>query len=336
MRRAILAIVVLFSLTGGYSILWFVGSTQIISSIQSWKLTESSLGRFWNCEKEGIGGFPLRIVFTCSKPTLEFFGTKRVYLAADFLRVYAHIASPTQVNFSISAQLSIGLPQQVAKVSFDQLSGFVAWRGVSARELKIMGKDLLISAEPGSLVEDWHGSRLESIALGLSNLGALNPILRQLDIVVDIRGARATAQNALTISGTPLDVKVLAQLAHSGLTEGDAIAQLERWRTDGGSLNLKALDMSSNNSKIGFSGSFQLDDLRRPTGKGDVRFSDAQILTNALKTSASGNFTFAIGSSKPSNGRPGAGRPFQAPISLANGKVYVGPIDTRLRTHPLY
>lgn len=319
---------------GGYSALWFVASGKVISSLQMWKSAERDTGRVWTCGKEKTSGFPLRMILICEKPTLESFGSERLLVAADLLQLEAHVFNPSHISFSVSQKLSLEFQQQVGNLSFEQLGGFIKWTSSSAWELRIEGQNFLFSSEPNNLIQDWNGSRIGSLSLRLSERAAAGTTTRVMAISVELRSVRTAARNVLTVNEGAVDGKIIAQLTHAGMAEGGAYAQLERWRTGGGLLTIIEAAVSANASSIGVSGAFQIDDLHRLAGTGAVKFSDALILTNALKSASSGNFSLRLGADLKPSISPG--RPLQAPIMLTNGKVYVGPIDTRLRLYPLY
>lgn len=333
MRRNSRVGIILILLISAYSALWIAVHVKIRSTILTWKSAELDAGRIWMCGKQSIGGFPLQIVLTCEKPTFEIFGAKPFRITTDLLQLETHVFSPTQINFLIHQNLSLQLPHQTANMSFEQLTGFMKWSHSSAWELQITGqKFVLFSGLVG--LRDWTGSTLGSIVLRISDPGTVNTTPRALNVAADIRDARPAAQNVLTLNGGALDGKLLAQLTHWDLAEKNALVRLERWRMEGGLLLINQADVLSNGSGIGLSGSFRLDDLRRIDGKGTVKFSDGLILTNAVRSLSGGTLNLGFGAPKTANtSRP---RPLQAPITLSDGKVYVGPIDTKLRTYPLY
>lgn len=334
MRHISWAFIILLILASGYSALWLAAHSKIQSSIEIWKAAEQDAGRVWTCGKDSLEGFPLQMILTCEKPTFEDLGARRVRVAADLLQVEAHVFSPMQINFSLHQHLSLGSPHQVATLSFEHLSGVAKWGRYSAWELHIAGRHLLLASEPGGFLEEWTGSTLGSIALRLANSNTVDAGPHTLNVTADIKDAQPAARNVLTLSGGAVDGKVVAQLTHAAFAEANAYAHLERWRMDGGVLTIKEADVSSNGSGIAFSGTFRLDELRRVAGKGNVKFSDGLILTNALRSLSRGSFTLGMGA--PTTPSVGGARPLQAPINLTDGKVYVGPIDTRLRTYPLY
>lgn len=333
MRRISWAVIILVILTSGYSALWFAAHSKIQSSIHIWKSAEQDVGRVWTCGKESLGGFPLQIVLTCEEPTFENFGARRVRVAADFLQLETHVFSPTKINFLFRQKVSFGFRHQAANLSFERLNGFMKWGRSAAWEIQITGQNFRLSSELDGL-QEWTGSTLGSIALRVSSPGMDNASPRTLNVAADIEDARPTARNVLTVNGGALDGNIFAQLTHWDQAQGSPYAQLGRWRMDGRLLTIVEAGVSSNGSGVGLSGSFRLDELHRIDGKGNVKFSDGLILTNMLKSLSGGNFNLGLDNLKP----PIAGGPrlVQAPITLTNGKVYVGPIDTRLRTYPLY
>jgi hypothetical protein len=334
MRRISWGFLILLILTSGYSALWCATHSKIQSIIHNWKAAEQHAGRVWTCGKDNLGGFPLQMIFTCEKPSFEDIGTGHVRLAADLLQLEAHIFSPTQINFSVRNHLSLGFPYQAANLSFERLNGFINWGSSSAWEFHITGQNLLLAPEPEGFLYEWTGSTVGSIALRLANSAAADGGPRILNVTVDIQDVRPATRNVLTLNDGAVDGKIVAQLTYPAFSETSTYAKLERWRIDGGLLKIIEADVSSNGSVIGVSGALHLDELRRIAGRGSIKFNDSLILANALKSLSDGNFTLLLGAHKPLN--TVGYRPLQAHINLTGGKVYVGPIDTRLRLYPLY
>lgn len=334
MRRISWALVISLILTSGYVALWFSAHSKVQSSIQMWKTAEHEAGRLWSCGKQSLGGFPLQMILICDNPTLESFGSSHIRISADSLQLEAHVFSPTRIYFSVQQRLTLGFPSRAVNLSFERLSGFMKWGGSSGRELNIIGENFLLSLDMDNFSETWTGSTLGSIALRLSEPGMPDASSRTLNVALDIKDVRAAARNVLTLNGGPVDGKLVAQVTHWEPAAKGAYALLERWRMDGGLLRIIEADASSNGAGVGLSGSFRLDELRRIDGEGNVKFSDGLILTNALKSFAGGNFNLALDALKPP--LASGARPLLAPITLTSGKVYIGPIDTRLRTYPLY
>ena len=334
MRRISWCFIILLILTSVYSALWSVAHRKIQSTIHNWKVAERYAGRVWSCGKDNLGGFPFQMIFTCEKPSFENLGTGHVRLAADFLQLEAHVFSPTQINFLFRQHLFLGFPHQAANLSFKRLNGFMKWGSSSTWEFNMTGQNLLLAPEPEGFLHNWTGSTLGSITLRLANSETINSGTRILNVMVDVQNMRPAARNVLTLNGGAFDGRVVAQLTHPAFSETSRYAQLERWRMDGGLLKIIEANVSSNGSVIGVAGALHLDELRRIAGKGSIKFSDSLILANALKSLSGGNFTLGLGAPKPLNAH--GSRPHQAPINLTGGKVYVGPIDTRLRLYPLY
>jgi hypothetical protein len=334
MRRISWGFIILLILISVYSALWSAAHRKIQSTIHNWRVAEWYAGRVWSCGKDNLGGFPFQMIFTCEKPSFENLGTGHVRLAADFLQLEAHVFSPTQINFSFRQHLSLGFPNQAANLSFERLNGFMKWGSSSTWQFNMTGQNLLLAPQPEGFLHNWTGSTLASITLRLANSETIDSGTRILNVMVDVQNMRPATRNVLTLNGGAFDGRVVAQLTHPAFSETSRYAQLERWRMDGGLLRIIEADVSSNGSVIGVAGALHLDEFRRIAGKGSIKFSDSLILANALKSLSGGNFTLGLGAPKPLNAH--GSRPHQAPINLTGGKVYVGPIDTRLRLYPLY
>ena len=332
MRRASWAALLFLALSGGYTTLWLIISGKIDPSIQRWKATEREAGRVWTCADEAIGGFPFEISYTCNKPRLDsLLGDKRV-ITAGSLVLSAHIFRPSRIAIGLTGDLSLGFPNSIADLSFDALKGSAEWTGNSAFALVVSAQNLVLSTATDNVLRDWNGARLDSFKLQISDPGTIRSDARVLDISADLQQARVAAHKVFAFNEAPIDGKVVAQVTHSGFFGNSPLDQLERWRADGGVLTILDASATYGSSNIALAGAFHLDELHRPAGKADVRFNDGATLANLLRSMSNGAFAFGVGSSRPG----GAQRPVQVPVSLTNGRVFVGPIDTRLKTYPLY
>lgn len=332
MRRASWAVILFLALSGGYTTLWLVISGKIDPSIQRWKATEREAGRAWTCADETISGFPFEISFTCNKPRLDsLLGDKRVVTAGSLV-LSAHIFRPSRIDIGLTGGLSLIFSNSVADLSFDAFKGSAEWTGKSAFSLVVSSQNLVLSTATDNVLRDWNGARLNSFKLQISDLGTIRSDARVLDISADLQQARVATRKVFAFNEAPIDGKVIAQVTHSGFFGNSALDQLERWRADGGVLTILDASATYGSSNIALAGTFHLDELHRPAGKADVRFNDGATLANLLRSMSNGAFGFGAGSSRPG----GAQRPVQVPVSLTNGRVFVGPIDTRLKTYPLY
>ena len=61
-----LAFVVVLAL--GWSGFWFLAAGAAETRIAGWREREANSGRFYNCERQTVGGFPFRIEVRCIDP----------------------------------------------------------------------------------------------------------------------------------------------------------------------------------------------------------------------------------------------------------------------------
>ena len=64
-----LAFVVVLAL--GWSGFWFLAAGAAETRIAGWREREANSGRFYNCERQTVGGFPFRIEVRCIDPSIE-------------------------------------------------------------------------------------------------------------------------------------------------------------------------------------------------------------------------------------------------------------------------
>ena len=51
---------------------WFYASATAHTTIDAWRAHEASIGRFYNCGAQDIGGYPFRIEVDCGNPNAEW------------------------------------------------------------------------------------------------------------------------------------------------------------------------------------------------------------------------------------------------------------------------
>jgi hypothetical protein len=332
MRRVTWAVCFLLTLSAGYVVLWFALSSKIDTSIQRWKTSEREAGRAWSCDSEVISGFPFQLSFTCNKSRLESLLGDKLVVTAGSLNLHARIFHPSRVIVGVTGGISLGYPDSIVDLSFNTLEGAIEWMGSSAFSVVAIGENLLLSTSTDNVLRDWNDSRSDNFEVHISDSGAIKATSRILNISAKIHQAQIFERNMFGLNEAPVDIKLIAELTHSGFIGNSPFDKLERWRAAGGTLTILDASVSNDHLKITLNGAFNLDELHRPAGKADVKFNDSITLTNLLHSLSNGTFASRTGSLKLGITQ----RPVQVPVRLTSGRVFVGPIDTRLKTYPLY
>ena len=101
-----LAFVVVLAL--GWSGFWFVAAGWAETRIAGWREREANSGRFYNCERQTVGGFPFRIEVRCIDPSIELRRNEPpVALKASDLVVIAQIYQPTLLISELAGPMTI-------------------------------------------------------------------------------------------------------------------------------------------------------------------------------------------------------------------------------------
>jgi hypothetical protein len=89
---------------------WFYASATAHTTIDAWRAHEASIGRFYNCGAQDIGGYPFRIEVDCAKPNAEW-RSDRPPLAVTMkdLNVAAQIYDPTLLIADFTGPMMVGL-----------------------------------------------------------------------------------------------------------------------------------------------------------------------------------------------------------------------------------
>ena len=142
------------------------------------------------------------------------------------------------------------------------------------------------------------------------------------------------------LGGTaPVEASLSGRLDRA--TAGDAQTPeqaMERWRLAGGRVDVDGFAMARAGAKMTATGAVRLDDRHRPKGKLDAEFFGLEPILERYgiggDLAAMGSLIGALlGGGPHKTQTPGA---LALPITLANGRVAVGPVTTGIKLTPLY
>ena len=327
----------------GWSAAWAYAAHEAGRQMDLWLSAERAQGRAWTCPNRAVGGYPFAIRISCSDPTFT--------AQAMGLGVEAQLTH-------LSAELALWHPRRIAltltspfsyRTSDDTTNLGATWSALvldldglpSLAKIALTGEKIAVSGTFGD------EGRQSGLAARLDTRFTLptppeTPSDDDPTLVFDI------AADGLPIAALDQVVgdSALADVALSGRLDradvGDARTPdeaIEHWRRAGGQIVLDSGRIVRAGAKVMATGTLALDNAHRPKGKLDAQFVGLEPIL--ARYGISGNLAAAgsLLSTLFGGGRPGAPTEPGAlalPISLRNGKLGVGPIDTGVALPPLY
>ena len=332
-----LAIVVLVA--GGWAFGWHWAAGETARTLDDWMAREARVGRHWSCPNRAVSGFPAKIVVTCSNVRFEgeivgrsFAGRLGGFEAEASLFHPRILETVLQSPFALQAaggEGALDLTWTALDVDLTGLPDAPLETGMRATGLTLKGD-----------VAAW--GHLE----GAADRITANVVRRtdRTDNAYDLRmamdGGRvpfldlllgAPASTAATLAGTLSQIDFTAG--------GSAAARLDLWRQLGGRVEIAMLRISHGAASVGGSGNLLLDGAHRPEGRLDARFAGLEPVLRRFGVdpglvAATGLIGSLLGGRNGGQANDGGG--LRLPITLAGGRVAIGPVRTGIPLPPLY
>jgi hypothetical protein len=337
MRRLVyLPFLGLLLICAAWSVLWKVTASNVEAGIDQWFADEQKAGRLWSCKDRDLGGYPFRIEFRCSAPS---FTTAPGNVTAsgsvgDILAV-ANVYQPSLIVAKAQAPLHFQTADLQVDVKWDDLE--VSHRmkdGEFDNAASQVTRPVVTIAKSGSAVEVLRADRIEAYARPRQTGGGLEVALRAIQAKVPMAD-RVTGEDA------PLDLIARASADSQGLLVPAPLPfRLEAWRRAGGGLDIAELKLGKGAALVEATGRFTLDDAHRPQGRLDLQASGVEPILQRLGVPTA---AVAIGSvlsgllpgAKPRAADAPQGQ-LKLPLTIANGRIAVGPARTPFTVLPLY
>jgi len=117
---------------------WYYASVTAHTTIDGWRAREASLGRFYTCGSETIGGYPFRIEVGCTEPNAEWRSNQPpVAVRVKDLNVAAQIYDPTLLNIDFTGPLLAGTPGEAPTWAAGWSNAQASVRGLPATPERI-------------------------------------------------------------------------------------------------------------------------------------------------------------------------------------------------------
>jgi len=339
MRRNILVVVVLAIVAALYAGYWYSAAELVRRGLLDWSAARRSEGFTIGWDRTEVGGFPLALRVTLEKP---IFGQSRIepgYEARAPLLIGEappwalgqwHIVAAQGATLAIQP----GPERPAIDLAAASLDGTVV-PGQDGDATMNAGADLTLAAD--RLTVSGQTSLASARAVASTRIAG-----RAVDSHLQtwLSASFALDGVALPVAVPPLGdtvERIATTLAIKGTIPPGARRQaLAAWRDDGGTLELNSFALAWGKLAVDAEGTVALDAALQPVGaltatiRGYGEIVDALVAAGNLKAGDAAMVKVALGLlAKPA---PSGGYQLDAPVTLQNGQVYLGPV--RLASMP--
>jgi hypothetical protein len=327
---------------GAWSLYWYTAAEKTQAALAAWSAREAQAGRVWSCPAPVVGGFPFRVEISCSNATFQgtLLGTARLTGTLAQLHASAQLLAPGV----LVAELD---PPFVAKTSDGSLDIVSRWTKLTFEaegtpealaRIGLVGHEVLLQGSIGNLGTtkvtmgrfDAYAVRIPEradnaykVGLGVETLAAPT-----LEPVID-----SAARTGLDFEGT------ITRADFGGPVP--TADQLERWRMSNGHVEVETLEFTSGTRRLAARGVLDLDTAHRPRGRLQAEVSDFDIILQQLGVDpvilSAGAALAGLLGGKPATDETSRGLShLQLPLSVSDGYLSVGPVQTSIQVPPLY
>lgn len=351
--RLFLPFAVLLALAVLWSIGWLVLRGRAEAFVDAWFAREREAGRAWSCPDRSIGGYPFRFEVVC--PSLAFERADFAWRTGRVVAV-AQVYQPSLVIVEAAGPFEVSRGPLTAKVAWSLLQASLHLSGPRVQRFSLSVDGLSGSANAGADPVAFTAKHIEfhgrpnpgrfadegavdvNLRAEAASVPALDPLLggpEPAEVALD-----ATASRAAGFGGRPMPV------------------ELERWRRDGGAIDLTLLSIAKGPRRLRLKGNLMLDEGHRVAGRLDAEAAGLEAVIGPLLGQRIGGDRGALvgnliggllgGVMRPP--RDAAPRIDQAPaqpndgprlaplppVVLADGRVRLGPFPIPVMLLPLY
>ena len=221
---------VLVVLAIGWSIFWFVASSQVNVQFEHWRAREAQAGRVYDCGKLAVGGYPFRFEVRCQTATVDLIAqsAKRKFGKAELSEILAvaQIYNPRLLIAEFTGPLTVTEQgeQQSLMVNWKDARASVFGLPVSPERISLVVDEPTLERSAGTLrvplarakISEFHGRIAQGSALE-------NPVIEAVWQL-----GKASAEPLHPVLGEAFDAKVQARL--SGLKDFRPKPWPERFR----------------------------------------------------------------------------------------------------------
>ncbi|MFJ5368203.1 DUF2125 domain-containing protein [Bosea sp. CER48] len=318
-------------LAAAWSVFWFYARGRAATEIDAALAREAERGRTWTCTDRTIGGYPFRIELRCS--TLSLTSTRwgdAVRIETGPAVAVGQVYSPGLVIFELTGPAKAMLPEgRSLALSWTNLDASLAWR--NPERFALVASDLTgVLTTPGANPETWSSKTLEAHLRRNPSRPATD---QAVDIAIAAKGTSLPPIDALLGNTDTGEINLQATLTQAeSFRKGFNPDALESWRGANGVFDMTRLTSTKGKARVDGAGLLQLDATHRVAG--DLRLAAAGI--DQIGGIRIGNLLGGLGGlfgARAPDTATAQGLTSLPPISLREGRVFVGPI--RLPLQPL-
>jgi hypothetical protein len=318
-------------LAAGWSAFWFYARGRIATEIDTALAREVERGRTWTCTDRSIGGFPFRIELRCT--ALSLTSTRwgeAVRVETGPAVVVGQVYSPGLVILEASSPAKVTLPEgRVLDLTWKNLDASFAWRSPERFAL-VASEPRGVLTTPGLTTETWGAATLE---VHLRRNPTRPATDQAVDIAIAAKGTILPPIDALLGNTEAGEIDLQATLTQAeNFRKGFNPDALESWRAANGTFELTRVVSTKGKARVDGSGQLALDPLHRVAG-------DLQLAAVGIEQIGGlriGNLLGGLGGilgGRSSNAAAVPGLTTLPPVSLREGRVFIGPF--RLPLQPL-
>jgi hypothetical protein len=289
------SIVALAVLLVGWSIFWLVAWWRAGVELDARMRIEPDRGYSLACADRSIGGYPLKIVVTCRDPVVSF-ASDAGAITLKFPRMIAQswLHAPSLVSIDMQGPLEVEQTGAPWAVHADWSSMTIGIRGFAPRfdRFSVWGDDVTLTCTqcPGPV----DVVRVAALQTHLKRGSA--PDRRTYNLAMSLAGVRSAALDSATGSALPGTIALIGSISQFHVPQSLKLVQeAERWRLDGGRINLNTLSLDKGLLHAEINGNFGIDQSHRLEGVYEVAGRNAASLVSLATGSLSPLLQLAIG-----------------------------------------
>ncbi|ACK52425.1 conserved hypothetical protein [Methylocella silvestris BL2] len=315
---------------------WSLAASQTDAVLTSWITEEAQAGRQWSCPKRHIGGYPFAVEVIC--PALDFEG---MILDRSFsgsvggFRAASNVFQPRRIDIRIEPPFTARTHEgDHFALQWRSLQLEVEGGSEQAPRLTLDGAGLALTGATAA------GAPIEAAAETAQATLAPTPGAQAAqDVSIMLKGASAPLLSNVLALQAPLDATVSAVVVGADFPgSGPLLDRVERWRANGGRIDVKSARLVSGAAELKATGSLYLDEGRRPRGELDasLRGLDPTLRRFGVNPGLIAAGSLLTNFLKGSPGKEEGPQAIHLPLRIADGYVSIGPIRTPLRLPALY
>ena len=333
-----LTLAALVVLAVGWSIFWLVAWWRVGAELDARAQDGQGRGYSIVCGDRSISGYPLRLVITCRDPVLTFQADGGA-IALRFPRLVsrAWLHAPSLIAVNMQGPMDVEKAGAPWRLHTDWSSMTIGIRGQESRldRFSVWGDDVTVACT--QCPADINAMRIAAFQTHLRRASGR----RDYNAAASFVGVRSTPLDTATGNTTPGIFALIGSVSQFHIPESMKLSdEVERWRTDGGRINLNTFSLDKGTLHAEINGNAGLDAGHRVDGAFEIGARNAASLVNVVTGSLSPILQLAIGAALKqidvATSRSEDTPIFRMSGAIQGGSVSIGPIQGVMSIPPLY